>query len=565
MDLSELGHQPMLSADGRYCIVFNGEIYNFRKLRRELTSLGYRFQSECDTEVVLNAYIQWGEAVVNKLDGMFALAVADTTAGSVFCARDRIGKKPFYYYWDNKTFIFASELKAIVAHPDFPRELNTDVLEKYLCYQYINEPDTIYKNTYKLPAGHTLMFSTGTLTINSYWDILEKYRKGTGELEKDYDTCRSELKKCLYQAVESRLAADVPVGTFLSGGIDSTLVTAIANDVVKGGVKTFTIGFDDEERNEAPFAKETANYLGTDHHELYVTEQDMLGMLRDISRYFDEPFADPSQIPTMLVSRMAKEDVTVALSGDGGDEFFCGYSMYDFVAYSQKLDRVAGIGNRLLQNPLGRTVKKKLPETAVALLENRSKDYKTQLFIDLPEKFVTRMLRKPNSGVKYKLEEQLQMEDWQERRMILDMVTYLPEDVLTKADRASMKYSLELRCPLLDTQVMEYSFCIPHQYKYHHGEKKYILKDILYDYVPKEMLDRPKNGFGVPLGKWLRSYLREELQRVSEKDYIEKQGLFCYDVIQELIAKVERSDRKPYPKILWAYYIFQLWYAENFD
>jgi asparagine synthase (glutamine-hydrolysing) len=300
-----------------------------------------------------------------------------------------------------------------------------------------------------------LTFSKGMLSIKSYWDILEKYRIGCAKRVKDYNTCKSNLKELLHHAVESRLTADVPVGTFLSGGIDSTLVTAIANEVVGGGVSTFTIGFKDESRNEAPFARETAKYLGTDHHELYVTEQDMLGMLQDISRYFDEPFADPSQIPTMLVSKLAKENVTVALSGDGGDEFFCGYSMYDFVYYAQRLDGLAAVGNSMLNNGFGDRLKKKFPLSAVALLENRDADYKVQLFADLPEHFVTRMLLHPNKDVKYVLEKSLKMPDWQERRMLLDMLTYLPEDVLTKADRSSMKYSLEMRCPLLDTQVME--------------------------------------------------------------------------------------------------------------
>lgn len=563
LDLSELGHQPMVSPDGKWIIVFNGEIYNFKEVREELKKKGYRFKSECDTEVILNAYIEWKENAVYQLDGMFAFAVLEIETGTIYFARDRIGKKPMYYYWDEETFIFASELKAIVAHPFFQKSLNQQVLEEYLCYQYINEPDTIYENTYKLPAGHYMVFSNDCIEIKQYWSILNKYEENSKNIEKDYAICKRNLKDFLYKAVEKRLVADVPVGTFLSGGIDSTLVTAIANDIVKGGVKTFTIGFDDKERNEAPFARRTADYLGTEHSELYVTEQDMLDMLQNICVYFDEPFADPSQIPTMLVSKLAKEKVTVALSGDGGDEFFCGYSMYDFVYYAQKLDGIAEIGNKVLCNPLGDKVKTKLPQSGFALLENRNPDYKVQFFIDLPERFVSRMLKSPDMEVKYSLEKNLKMQDWQERRMLLDMYTYLPEDVLTKADRASMKYSLETRCPLLDTKVMEYSFQIPQEYKYHQKEKKYILKDILYDYVPKEMMDRPKNGFGVPLGKWLRTYLLEEVQRVSERRYIEKQGIFNYDVIWELIEKVQKSDKKPYPKILWAYYIFQLWYAEN--
>lgn len=564
LDLSELGHQPMFSKDESRVIVFNGEIYNFKELREELEKSGYQFVSDCDTEVLLSAYLKWGEAMVDRIDGMYAFAICDQEKGKVFFARDRIGKKPLYYYWDGTSFIFASELKAIAAHPYFKKELNTKVLGEYLCYQYINEPDTIYCNTYKLPAGHQMTFDGKQITIKKYWDIQKRYEELSQNRILDYKTCKQGLKDVLYESVKRRLVADVPVGTFLSGGIDSTLVTAIANDM-KSNVETFTIGFDDKERDEAEYARQTAKYLGTNHHEMYVSEQDMLQMLQDMCYYFDEPFADPSQIPTMLVSKLAKEHVTVALSGDGGDEFFCGYSMYDFVYYAKKLDGIAGAGNAVLSNPLGEQIKKKLPGSARALLENRDKNYKTQLFADLPANFVSKMLKNPIGEVKYEVEKQLTMPNWQERRMLLDMVTYLPEDILTKADRSSMKYSLEMRCPILDTGVMEYSFAIPHEYKYRNREKKYILKDVLYDYVPKEMMDRPKNGFGVPLGKWLRTYLKEEVARVSEKAFIEKQGIFCYDAIRELIEIVDHSDKKPYPKLLWAYYVFQLWYMENMN
>lgn len=565
LDLSELGHQPMFYNNGDFAIVFNGEIYNYKILRDELKKQGHHFVSDCDTEVILAAYAQWGEQAVFKLDGMFAYAIYDRKKEKLILARDRIGKKPLYYYWDGFNFIFGSELKAIAKYPEFKKEINQEVLEKYLCYQYINEPDTIYKNTFKLPAAHYMIFDGKDIKIQKYWDLYEKFNEGKKHQILDYQECKKELKKTIYKSVEDRLVADVPVGTFLSGGIDSTLVTAVANDIVGGNVKTFTIGFEEKERNEAVFANETAKYLKTEHTELYVTENDMLDMIQDMCVYFDEPFADPSEIPTMLVSKLAKEKVTVALSGDGGDEFFCGYSMYDFVYHAQKLDSFAGVGNKILNNKLGRGIKSKLPEEAVALLKNREETTKVQLFADLPAKFVKRMLKKNNGQIKYLRESEINVSNWQEKRMLLDMYTYLPEDVLTKADRASMKYSLEMRCPLLDTKVMECSFRIPHKYKYHSGSKKYILKDILYDYVPKEMMDRPKNGFGVPLGKWLRTYLKEEIARVSEKSFIEKQGFFDYDVIQELIKKVEKSDKKPYPKILWAYYIFQLWYMKYYS
>jgi len=560
MDLSEMGHQPMFSQDGNLVIVFNGEIYNFKELRFKLMKLGYCFVSECDTEVILAAYQQWGEEAIKRIDGMFAFALVDRKEEKVVFARDRIGKKPLYYFWNGHTFIFASELKAIMKHPQFKKELNEGIIERYLCYQYINEPDTIFKETYKLPAAHYMVMSKGNLKIKKYWDIYEQYQKGKENEILDYNECKQTLKSCILQSVKKRLVADVPVGAFLSGGVDSTLITAIANDVVKGGIKTFTIGFEDKERDEAIFAAKIASYLGTDHSELYVREKDMLDMLEDMCLYYDEPFADPSEIPTMLVSKLAKKQVTVALTGDGGDEFFCGYSMYDFVAKAQKLDNLAGIGNIFFCNKIGTLIKKRLPIEAAALLDNRDDDYKVQLFVDLPQKAVSRMLLQPNPNVKYDLESMFKLDNWQERRMLLDMYTYLPEDILTKADRASMKYSLELRCPLLDKDVMEKTFRVPHYYKYKNGSKKYILKEILYDYIPKEMMDRPKKGFGVPLGKWIRTYLKKEIAAVSERNFIEKQGIFNYEVVWKLIEKVNKSDQKPYPKVLWAYFVFQIWY-----
>lgn len=561
MDLSVLGHQPMFSETNEYVIVFNGEVYNYRDLREELIEKGHMFKSDCDTEVILAAYMEWGDAAIEKLDGMFAFAILNLKTGRIVFARDRIGKKPLYYYWKDGDLIFGSELKAIVKHPNFKKNLNENVIKQFLCYQYINEPNTIYCDTYKLPAGHYMVFENGQIEIKKYWDIYEKYIDGKKNVILDYKECKEELKNNIYHAVEKRLVADVPVGSFLSGGIDSTLVTAIVNDIVKGKIKTFTIGFEDKKRNEAQFAKETSQYLGTDHYEVYVTERDMLNLLDDMCFYFDEPFADPSELPTMLVSKVAKEKVTVALSGDGGDEFFCGYSMYDYVYYSQMLDKLSGVGNKFIP----KSIKKKLPAEVVALLNNRNPNYKVQLFSDLPEMFVSKMMKNNDVGIKFDKERLIDTENWQERRMLLDMYTYLPEDVLTKADRASMKYSLEMRCPLLDTNVMEYSFRVPHEYKYKARNKKYILKDILYDYVPKKMMDRPKNGFGVPLGKWLRTFLKDEINRVSQKDYLDKQGIFNYEAVQELISKVDKSDKKPYPKILWAFYVFQMWFARYIE
>lgn len=560
LDLSELGHQPMVSNSGNTMIVFNGEIYNFVKLKKQLSN--YDFKTQCDTEVILAAYEEWDIDFLNHIDGMFSIALYDLKRKRLILTRDRIGKKSLYYYWKDGKLAFGSELKPILLFPEFEKNICSESIEYFMCYQYISSPKTIFENTYKLPAGHYAIYENGTLDIKKYWDLNVQFY--TDDKIKDYNTCKQGLKNELKKSVSERLVSDVPVGAFLSGGIDSVLVTSLAQEISSDKLKTFTIGFHDKKRNEADAAAMIAKHLGTDHTELYVKNSEMLEMIDAMCQYYDEPFADPSLIPTMLVSKLAKTKVTVALSGDGGDEFFCGYSMYDFVKWSQKLDVLTGITNSILTLPGLKIIKNRLPQEAIALLNNRDARFKTQLFQDLPDSFVQRLLNKSFS-TKYSIESEFKDKNWQERRMKLDMLTYLPEDVLVKTDRASMKYSLEVRCPILSRNVIEYSFRIPHEYKYKKSEKKFILKDILYDYVPKEMMDRPKNGFGVPLGSWLRNELKNEVSRFLDKDKLSKQGIFNYDVLCELIDKVEKSDQKPYPKILWSFLVFQKWYERYIE
>lgn len=563
IDLSELGHQPMISQNGKWIIVFNGEIYNYKELRDELKERGYSFVSKSDTEVVLNSFVEWEDKAARKLNGMFAIAAYNSERKILYLVRDRIGKKPLYYYIQDENIIFASELKSILACPNFENNINLQVLKHYLCKQYVSGTMTFYNNTYKVLPGHQLIIGEDSIIDDTYWNLSNRYEQIIPKMDENYDVCKAELKKQIYNAVERRLISDVPVGTFLSGGIDSTLVTAIANDLC-GGIKSFTIGFFDKKRNEADYAKHTAEYLGITHVEHYISERDMIESIKQLNKTFDEPFADPSAIPCLLVSELARNDVTVVLTGDGGDEFFCGYEMYNYLYYMEKLEPIVKLGSSILKGKLGDSIKHYMPRSAVALLNNTEEQYKVQLFEDLPEEVVNSILISEGGvPVKSELESEINAENYQVRRMLLDMKNYLPENVLAKADRTSMQHSLELRCPLLDTNVMEYSFRIPHRYKFHHNEKKYILKDILYDFVPKEMMNRPKNGFGVPLGKWLRNDLIDEIYSYSGKDFLDKQGLFRYEGVNSLINQVKKSDRRPYPKVLWAYYVFQRWYVEN--
>lgn len=563
LDLSEKGHQPMFDEQKSCAIVFNGEIYNFLEIRAELEKKGYSFSSGCDTEVVLKAYIEYGEAFLQHLNGMFAIAIYDFKQNILLLARDRLGKKPLYYYQKENTLVFASELKPIMLYPYFRKQIRTDIIARYLVRSTIIPPDTIFENTYKLRQGEYLIYHDGKVDKKVYWNLLDKWEEGQRKPEEDYTACKKELKRLLYDAVERRLIADVPTGSFLSGGIDSTLISAMANEIKPGGIDTFSIGFEIPKYDESPYARESAKYLGTKHHEMIMSEKQLLEVLTDLPKYYDEPFADSSQLPTMLVSQFAKKNITVALSGDGGDEFFCGYVAYDELGMMQKLEPYLNIVRTCTSE---RFVNRIVPEERLhALINNRDKRYKIQLLPVMREELASQLLADPQTSAKYEQESLISAKDWKEKGMLLDMMTYLPDEILTKMDRASMRYSLEVRCPILDYRILEYSFRIPMRYKYHKKEKKHILKDILYDYVPKEMMERKKQGFAAPVSKWLREDLHEKLMRYADKDILKRQGIFVPDKVHELIGLAEKSDRYLYQSVLWGFMIFQMWYQEYIE
>lgn len=572
LDLSALGHQPMHSADRRVSVVFNGEIYNFQELKKELSD--YPFRSNCDTEVIIAAYLKWGADCVTRFNGMFAAALYDRESGELYLFRDRIGKKPLYYWKREDGLIFASELKPILACPDFPKDIRREVLSRYLFQQYINAPDSIFRDVYKVEPGGVLRFRAGEINTWKYWDISEVYRKCAAQPVESYEEAKSGLKALLEKSVAMRMISDVPLGSFLSGGYDSSLVTAIAQAHSQAPVKTFSIGFHETKYNEAGYAKAVAEYLGTSHTELYIDEKEMFDLVDSIPYYYDEPFADSSQIATMLVSRLASEQVTVALSGDGGDEFFCGYNIYENVRQAQKLDVLGGMVHGICNLPGLKQagLEEKLPFRVRVIAGNREKESKTQFgagnYIVKANAMVKAVQGQNFLPVHYLIESRYDVKDWQIRRMLLDMDTYLPGDILCKVDRAAMKYSLEARCPILDTDVMEFSYRIPHRYKFADGDKKHILKDIAYDYIPKELLERPKVGFGVPLDKWLRGPLKEQLLDYSSYDYLVKQDIFDAAYTSDFIhGYLKTGDAGPatganYSKLAWSFFVFQQHYAK---
>lgn len=565
VDLSTKGHQPMHSLNKRVSLVFNGEIYNFKELKEELD--GYPFQSNCDTEVIIASYLKWGIKCIDKFNGMFAIALYDREDDTLYLVRDRIGKKPLYYYLKDGSLYFASELKPLMANPYFEKKINEKIISKYLYRQYINAPDSIFEDTYKLEPGGILKFTKGKVEKWKYWDIADMYKEKHTTFT--YEEALDEFEILMKDAVQKRMVADVSVGEFLSGGYDSALVCALAQSVLDRPIRTYSIGFEDEKLNEAPFAKEISKYLGTNHTEHYISEKEMFNLVDSIPHYYDEPFADSSQICTMLVTELAKKDVTVVLTGDAGDEFFGGYTIYDRLIDAQKVK-----GKGLLLHYLY-----KIPGV------DKIKDFRTLSF---PLKIAAESMDpkvKTQSGTGYyfdtlnnllicenqiscldPIEERYGENNWAYRRMLTDMDTYLPGDILCKVDRASMKYSLEARCPFLDKNVMEFSLGLPLEYKIKNGNLKSMIKDLTYRYIPKELMDRPKQGFAVPREKWMRNELKEELLSYIDRDYLVKQNIFRVDETRQFVYDfVENGNRggntgKNHAGFVWAYFIFQKWY-----
>lgn len=573
LDLSPLGHQPMHSADGRLSIVYNGEIYNFHELKEELSD--YPFVSTCDTEVILAAFLRWGIQCVEKFNGMFAIAIFDRETGELFLVRDRIGKKPLYYWLEEETLVFASELKPIMKAPGFVPQIRKEIIPRFLYQQYICEPDTILERVNKVRPGEVICFSTQSIEQSKplkqwkYWDLREVYHAKKERSVESYEQAKEELKEILKTSVKMRLVADVPIGTFLSGGYDSSLVTALAQSVSDTPIKTFSIGFNEKRYNEAEYARKVADYLGCDHTEMYIDEKDMFSLVESIPEYYDEPFADSSQIPSMLVSEVARKKVTVALSGDGGDELFCGYNVYDMVRKAQQLDRIgalAGAVGDLLH------ITDKYPFKVKVIAGNRNPEAKTQFiagnYLKVAENMVSLEMNQKVIPCYYDFESAYREKNWQERRMLLDIDTYLPGDILCKVDRASMKYSLETRCPILDKNVAEYAFRLPHEFKYQNGSKKRILKDLAYEYIPRELLDRPKVGFGVPLDKWLRGALKEQVLSFADRGFLKKQGIFDVDYTNKFLmdymvmGDAGAGSGANYSRIVWAFFMFQKWFEK---
>lgn len=557
LDLRAEGNQPMWNEDHKYCIVYNGEVYNFHEIRNILINEGFSFHTKTDTEVILKSYIRWGKLCVKKLNGMFSFVIFDIKSNTVFFARDRFGKKPLFYYYGNNELAFASELKPLIECDFIKKEINSSVLAQYLRYGYVPSPQTIFKHIYKLPMGSYMEFNNKSIQITSYWKPSTRYHNLEAETINSYVEAKQVLGKVLEDSVRDRLVADVPVGVFLSSGIDSSLVATLAQKVSSNKINTYTIGVDDPNYNEAKVAKSIAEHIGTNHHEYYMTEQDLLSCIESIPQYFDEPFGDTSLVPNMVLAKIVRKDITVALGGDGGDELFCGYPHYSLVKRAQLLDSFG----KALYYTLPQSVISRLPSGIQRVVNNRDKDIQCQIVsADSLNMYSNALLVECNVPV-YKIEQSLGIKDWQTRRMILDMETTLCDDMLQKVDRAAMSASLEVRSPILDYRVAEVSYRLPIEYKFHNNITKRILRDIVYKYVPKEILNVPKRGFCVPVENWMRINLKELFMDILHSNSVREQGYFNENVIGYYFERFCNGDSK-FANICWNFLIFQLWHKK---
>ena len=588
LDLSTAGHQPMPSASGRFIISFNGEIYNHLEMRTRLqeSSSAPNWRGHSDTETLLAGFEAWGiEATVQKTIGMFAFAVWDKHSRSLTLARDRIGEKPLYYCWQNGTFLFASELKAIKCHPSFCGDINRNALAAYLQFGNVPAPQSIYTGISKLTPSTLL-----TVTLDPakecipvpYWSLLDVARKGQqAPFEGSDSEALAQLSSSLSAAVLSQQIADVPVGAFLSGGIDSSLIVALMQSQANKPVHTFTIGFENAQYNEANYARAVAKHLGTQHTELIVNAAQAQEVIVGLSTLYDEPFADSSAIPTFLVSKLAHRDVKVSLSGDGGDELFGGYNRY-----SNKVEKIP----RFLRKPLALILNSMSPNTwdraaslASPLLPNslrftspgdRAHKLASVLYCDSASILYERLLSQwPEAngivlGADYKSSIQplwQQLSDFKSnelKMMACDTLGYLPNDILHKVDRAAMGVSLETRVPFLDHRIIEFAWQLPQHMKIRNGQRKWILRELLYKYVPRDLIERPKAGFGIPIGDWLRGPLRDWAEDLLSESRLRQEGYFDPTPIRRKWSE-HLSGKRNWQEPLWTVLMFQAWLKNN--
>ena len=592
IDLSENGAQPMHSACNRYVLVFNGEIYNHHRLRAELEECGLApsWRGHSDTEILLAGFVAWGvAAMLQRAVGMFAFALWDKEERRLTLGRDRFGEKPLYYGWlgrgNGQTFVFGSELKALRAFPNFDNPINRDALALYFQFCTVPAPYSIFQDIFKLEPGHILVlqgegFSHRAIKIEPYWQLTDVVDKGISSPILDEVEAIELLESTLQESIEQQSIADVPLGAFLSGGVDSSLITALMQNQSSSRIQTFTVGFDEIEFDESPYALAVAQHIGTEHHELRVTSKDALNIIPNLPEIYDEPFSDSSQIPTYFICQAARQNVTVALSGDAGDELFGGYNRY---FWGKR------IWSKVAWLPM---VARQLLGTGISLFPVSNWDAINYV---LPRHYQTTNLGDKVHKMAYRLERVENLDDlyrtllmvWQEgndlvkhsnklptilddanivanisksehRMMFWDSLLYLPDDILTKVDRAAMRVSLETRAPFLDHRIAELAWRLPLHMKIRDGQSKWALRQVLYKYVPSDLVERPKRGFSIPLGQWLRGPLRDWAEGLLNQERLQSEGYLNSTLIRETWQQ-HLSERYDWPHHLWSVLMFQAW------
>lgn len=572
-DLSDNGKQPMSTEDSRYTITYNGEIYNYKMIRNELIKCGHHFKSNCDTEVVLYACVEWGiEKAVSKFNGMFAFALYDREENQIWLCRDRLGVKPLYYYLKDNELIFCSDIRGIYCIPWLEKHIDKRMLYGYLWSMFVPAPYTIFEDVYKLESGTYIQYNISNNKAKKYryWDIDNFHVIDNGLSYSEY---LYNLKMLLSDAVKQRMEADVPIGVFLSGGIDSSVISALAQESCSSKkINTYSIGFQEKRNDDAVYAKAVAGMLGTNHHELYCTAQDAFLLIEKIPEAYSEPFSDNSLVPTMILSRMTKEHVTVTLSGDGGDELFIGYptyltqrrlykarflaslfsktiapiarksvSLYNYKRWKiDKFSNATNINNIILLDFC--TVFNLLDTLIPEYMEDKYREFQKRIYMGKTDSY-------------------FDTRDIMSQSIRQSLMVGLQDDMLVKIDRASMYYSLECRCPFLDYRIVENSLQTPNDYKYRHGRLKAPLKDILKDYIPQNIIDRPKEGFGMPVNKWLHGEWNEIVNDYLGQDYIKNQGLFNANGVNQFLVEFNGGGQNPVlDRLAFSLLIFQLWW-----
>ncbi|WP_447968600.1 asparagine synthase (glutamine-hydrolyzing) [Nitrospira sp. M1] len=574
IDLTQAGHQPMISADERLCLTFNGEIYNFRELRKALEGRGHQFRSQSDTEVVLVAYREYGVKCVEHLRGMFAFAIWDRQARRLMIARDRVGKKPLYYYLDKDGIAFASEPKAFLADPGFKSAPAFDAISHYLTYQYVPSPWSAFQGVHKLPPGHMLIVENGQIRTERYWQL--SYAQ---TFRGSQDDASHELLHKLSEATKCRLISDVPLGAFLSGGIDSSVIVGLMAQLGSSPLKTFSIGFKQEKYNELLFARAVAERFGTDHQEFEVNPEPTK-IFPKLIWHYNEPFADSSAIPSMYLAEMTRQHVTVALNGDGGDENLAGYDRYWASLLSHRYDRLPAFLRKSIERAASylpeakesKTLTSRVKRFASGLGHSPYQRYLSWIMhFDQPLKtelctkeFVEASGSQQSTDLLVDVFEQSQAQDLLNKTLDVDVQTYLPNDLLVKVDVATMAHGLEARSPFLDHEVMEFCASLPAAMKLHGSVKKFVLKKAVNDLLPPDILNRPKMGFGVPIDHWLRHELREMAYDILLSPRATQRGYFNRAVVERLLHEHVNRERAWHYQI-WNLLMLELWFRMFID